>query len=156
MDKNEPRTLAEAHSMVVKASEPQPDLDEETRVLRAIMRLDLESTRAELVRRGTFSEEQVEEVERCYREHLYLMVWHPNLRPVAPSDQVGEFWHTHILETEKYAADCDALCGRMLHHRFEPMPGTHAYVANARFWRGMMDGVKCPPPDWFTYTGGAR
>jgi hypothetical protein len=31
-------------------------------------------------------------------------------------DDLDQFWHQHILDTSKYAADCKALFGRMIHH----------------------------------------
>jgi hypothetical protein len=31
-------------------------------------------------------------------------------------DHLDQFWHQHILDTEKYAADCKLLFGRMIHH----------------------------------------
>jgi hypothetical protein len=34
----------------------------------------------------------------------------------APLVDVDTFWHYHILDTMKYAADCDAVFGQFLHH----------------------------------------
>ncbi len=31
-------------------------------------------------------------------------------------DDLDQFWHQHILDTPKYAADCNRLFGRMIHH----------------------------------------
>jgi methylmalonyl-CoA mutase len=33
------------------------------------------------------------------------------------SADVDKVWHAHILFTRKYAADCEALCGRFIHHQ---------------------------------------
>jgi hypothetical protein len=35
---------------------------------------------------------------------------------ILPSKDVDEFWHTHILQTMKYADDCQAVFGAFLHH----------------------------------------
>lgn len=33
-----------------------------------------------------------------------------------PSEEVDEFWHNHILDTQKYHQDCDMIFGKYLHH----------------------------------------
>lgn len=135
-----------------------PAIDERAaRVMRAAERVSLNSTRAELRRRDLFDETQLDVVDRWYRKHLFLMGYFPHVGVLAPADQVGEFWHTHILETEKYARDCMAICGRPLHHSFEPGPGTEDYEEAVRTWKGLIFGiVGRQPPDWFTYTGETR
>lgn len=40
----------------------------------------------------------------------------PYSEPIAPSPIVDEPWHTFILFTREYAAYCDELAGRMIHH----------------------------------------
>lgn len=35
---------------------------------------------------------------------------------LVPSADVDQVWHCHILDTQKYAEDCDLLFGRMVHH----------------------------------------
>ncbi|GAB3429143.1 glycine-rich domain-containing protein-like [Massilia solisilvae] len=53
--------------------------------------------------------------EREYRRFLYLMKKYPN-ELTAPSLEVDRFWHQHILDTAKYARDCQAVFGYFLHH----------------------------------------
>ena len=33
-----------------------------------------------------------------------------------PSKDIDIFWHTHILDTQKYMADCETLFGKYFHH----------------------------------------
>jgi hypothetical protein len=54
-------------------------------------------------------------VEFEYRRFLYLMKEFPN-EQAAPLFDVDVFWHYHILDTIKYAADCQAVFGYFLHH----------------------------------------
>jgi hypothetical protein len=54
-------------------------------------------------------------VEFEYRRFLYLMKKYPN-EQVAPLFDVDVFWHYHILDTMKYAVDCQAVFGYFLHH----------------------------------------
>lgn len=54
-------------------------------------------------------------VEVEYRRFLTLMKLYPN-ETTAPLVDVDAFWHYHILDTAKYAADCAAVFGYFLHH----------------------------------------
>ena len=54
-------------------------------------------------------------VESEYRRYLALCLAYPDL-PLVPSALVDDFWHLHILDTLKYAVDCDDIFGEFLHH----------------------------------------
>jgi hypothetical protein len=54
-------------------------------------------------------------VECEYRRFLYLMKIFPN-EQTAPLVDVDTFWHYHILDTMKYATDCEQAFGYFLHH----------------------------------------
>ena len=58
--------------------------------------------------------EKVEAIERRYRNFLILAA--TSGREVVPTKDVDKFWHFHILDTRKYAADCEATFGYFLHH----------------------------------------
>jgi hypothetical protein len=62
-----------------------------------------------------WSLEYASAVEREYRRFLYLMKTYPD-EPTAPLTDVDTFWHYHILDTMKYAADCEQVFGFFLHH----------------------------------------
>jgi hypothetical protein len=59
--------------------------------------------------------ERADAVEFEYRRYLYLMKKFPQ-EQAAPSVDVDTFWHYHILDTCKYAEDCQAVFGYFLHH----------------------------------------
>ena len=59
--------------------------------------------------------EQANAVEVEYRRFLYLMKTFPN-EQTSPSVAVDIFWHYHILDTMKYAVDCEKVFGYFLHH----------------------------------------
>ena len=50
-----------------------------------------------------------------YRAFLKLCAWYPG-ESIVPSKAIDQAWHTHILDTGKYAADCDAVFGAFLNH----------------------------------------
>jgi hypothetical protein len=50
-----------------------------------------------------------------YLRFLYLVNQYPSLQ-LAPSPEIDQVWHQHILDTQKYAADCHFLFGRLVHH----------------------------------------
>jgi hypothetical protein len=37
-------------------------------------------------------------------------------KAIVPSSVVDDFWHLHILDTQKYYADCELFLGYFLHH----------------------------------------
>jgi hypothetical protein len=62
-----------------------------------------------------WSAERAQVVEFEYRRFLYLMKMFPN-EQFSPSVDVDTFWHYHILDTAKYARDCEQALGFFLHH----------------------------------------
>jgi hypothetical protein len=80
--------------------------------------LDLEPIKAKLMHLKSgegWSLETADAVEIEYRRFLYLMKKFPN-DCAAPRFDVDIFWHYHILDTMKYAQDCQAVFGYFLHH----------------------------------------
>lgn len=51
-----------------------------------------------------------------YRNFLWLMRKHGRDHVLAPSIEIDEIWHHHILDTYKYHEDCIAIFGTYLHH----------------------------------------
>jgi len=87
-------------------------------LLNAVMQLDLEPIKMKLmhVESGEgWSLEKAEAVEKEYRRFLCLMKLYPN-EDTAPLVDVDTFWHYHILDTMKYARDCEQAFGYFLHH----------------------------------------
>jgi hypothetical protein len=62
-----------------------------------------------------WSLEKANAVEKEYRRFLCLMKLYPE-EDTAPLVDVDTFWHYHILDTMKYAADCEQVFGYFLHH----------------------------------------
>lgn len=58
---------------------------------------------------------QADCIEIEYRRFLLLLALYPDDK-IVPSEVVDTFWHYHILDTEKYAADCEATFGHFVHH----------------------------------------
>jgi hypothetical protein len=83
-----------------------------------IAELDLEPIKVKLMHEESgegWSLEKAGAVEFEYRRFLYLMKIFPN-EQTAPLMDVDTFWHYHILDTMKYAVDCDKVFGYFLHH----------------------------------------
>jgi hypothetical protein len=83
-----------------------------------IAALDLDPIKAKLMHKESgesWTLEQTNAIETEYRRFLYLMKKFPN-ELAAPRFDVDIFWHYHILDTRKYAHDCDAVFGYFLHH----------------------------------------
>ena len=84
----------------------------------AIAQLDLDPIKVKLMHKESgegWSLEQANAIEFEYRRFLILMKKYPT-EQTAPLFDVDIFWHYHILDTQKYAIDCDTVFGYFLHH----------------------------------------
>jgi hypothetical protein len=87
-------------------------------IIAGIEALDLEPIKFKLMdtEEGQgWSREYVEEMEVAYKRFLVLSVKYPE-ETIAPSKDVDKFWHGHILDTMKYADDCQNVFGYFVHH----------------------------------------
>ncbi|GAA4340890.1 glycine-rich domain-containing protein [Flaviaesturariibacter amylovorans] len=62
-----------------------------------------------------WTKKQCEDAEIEYKRFLSLKRTYPNLE-VVPNKAIDMFWHQHILDTAKYADDCESIFGYFLHH----------------------------------------
>ncbi len=53
-------------------------------------------------------------IECDYKRFLFLTV--TSTTPIVPTKNIDKLWHAHILDTQKYAHDCEVLFGAFLHH----------------------------------------
>ncbi len=87
-------------------------------IVAAIQALDLEPIKFKLMdtEEGQgWSREYVEQMAIAYKRFLTLSVKYPE-ETIAPSKDVDKFWHGHILDTMKYAEDCQNVFGYFVHH----------------------------------------
>ena len=85
---------------------------------KAIADLNLDAIKVKLMHRESgegWSLEKANAVEFEYRRFLILMKQFPQ-EETAPLMDVDTFWHYHILDTLKYATDCEQVFGYFLHH----------------------------------------
>jgi hypothetical protein len=83
-----------------------------------ILALDLQPIKTKLMHMESgegWSQQKAEAVEVQYKRFLCLLKKYPE-QQMAPLVDVDTFWHYHILDTMKYAVDCDAIFGYFLHH----------------------------------------
>ncbi len=78
-------------------------------------RLDLDVVLDRLVAQDKRSKKFWLAVVPLYRAFLSLKATYPELK-LAPVTLVDELWHAHILDTRKYARDCERLFGKFIHH----------------------------------------
>ena len=82
-----------------------------------LKQLDLKSIAYQLMyssdEKWTF--EQTNQAIDRYSMFLYLIYLYPN-RKLVPTQEIDKVWHHHILDTMKYAEDCEMLFGRFIHH----------------------------------------
>lgn len=95
---------------------PQCKTQEQT--IAAIEALDLTPIKFKACRKEDgygWSAGYADQMEVAYKRYLILHAKHPDLT-LAPEQDVDRFWHMHILDTRKYAADCETTFGHFLHH----------------------------------------
>lgn len=63
-----------------------------------------------------WSPESAEIAVNYYRNFLWLVRKYGDQETLAPSTEIDEIWHHHILDTQKYHEDCNAIFGTYLHH----------------------------------------
>jgi hypothetical protein len=94
-------------------------------VVAAIQALDLESVKIRAMDPELgegWTREYADSIEVAYKNYLTMLTKYPeDAEDILLSEDVDEFWHTHILQTTKYAADCQKVFGNFLHH--EPHVG---------------------------------
>lgn len=83
---------------------------------RRIAQLDLSPEREKIMKRHNWDEAKASNMEAEYRDFLILLAENPD-KIVSPwSNDLDLFWHEHILNTRKYAIDCDHIFGHLIQH----------------------------------------
>ena len=82
---------------------------------RKIHDLDLSFVERRLIRVDGYTAEQARAATDLYRCVLVLQVEYPE-RAIVPPVAADHALHAHILHTRRYAADMQAIFGRVLHH----------------------------------------
>ena len=85
-------------------------------VEKAIARLDLVKIKARAMKLYGWRPARVEAADEWYRNFLRLCYKHGSPLAVIGKD-ADDLWHLHILDTPKYAKDCDKIFGKFLSHR---------------------------------------
>src|SRR5215469_1764338 len=91
--------------------------------------LNLRSVRDAMIEKHGWTEERADAAQLEYVRFLTLFQTKPGFMLVpwldaSGRDDLDQFWHQHILDTGKYAADCRALFGRMIHHNPHVLRGS--------------------------------
>ncbi|QJD98917.1 hypothetical protein HH212_01765 [Massilia forsythiae] len=87
-------------------------------VFAAVMEIDLDRIKFKLMHAESgegWSQKKTDSVEKEYRRFLCLMKMYPD-EDTSPLMDIDTFWHYHILDTMKYALDCEKVFGYFLHH----------------------------------------
>lgn len=81
-----------------------------------IKSLNLECIAYKVCRDEMWSLEKTDLVELKYRAFLQVIRDSGLPKEISPTRDIDIFWHHHILDTQKYSEDCQAIFGFFLHH----------------------------------------
>lgn len=81
-----------------------------------ISKIDLTPVLFRMIVTHCWSRYTAEKVKTQYIRFLYLKAVYGKQYSLPPSIEIDEFWHNHILFTEKYHRDCKKIFGKFLHH----------------------------------------
>jgi hypothetical protein len=102
---------------------------------KQILALDLTTVKANFMRRKSRWQRfwwkrkfNIDAVEYEYKKFLYLVCTNPDKCIVPWNDELDNLWHEHILDTRKYAADCNLIYGKIIHHNPNLPQGTPAHT----------------------------
>jgi hypothetical protein len=93
-----------------------PSRETEMKIDDDIASLDLACIAYKACRDEGWPLEKVDRIEREYRAFLQLIRENRGRELLGPTRDIDLFWHHHILDTQKYIADCDQLFGAYIHH----------------------------------------
>jgi hypothetical protein len=107
--------------------------------MKAIFELDLEPIKSKLMDDSDGPGWTREQVDRCELEYKQFLGLAARFRGegIVPSVEVDRFWHAHILDTRKYARDCERVLGFFMHHtpHYGPRAAADAKKVDAGFAR---------------------
>jgi hypothetical protein len=83
---------------------------------KLVNQLDFTDQNATLISYYGWEKEKVLSAEEIYRKWLILHKIYDKDIALAPNKQLDEYWHFHILDTQKYINDCEYVFGSYLHH----------------------------------------
>lgn len=116
---------------------------------RAYARLiswDISTIKQYAVQKGLYTAEEINAVENEYKKYLALCAGFPTESHLTPR-VIDDLWHTHILFTQDYAAMCESVAGRFLHH--SPfVDGQKAPKGSKRKLRARYIAAFGVPPKW--------
>ena len=101
-------------------------------VIAAVQALDLEPVKLRVMDAELgegWTREHADRIEAAYRTYWMMLAKYPDdAQDIVLSKDVDHFWHAHILQTAKYAEDCQKVFGNFLHHNPHVGPRTSADV----------------------------
>ncbi len=96
----------------------QTDKKTPEQVVEAVFALNLDPIKFKLMDKKEghgWTREEADRHELEYKRFLALVAKYPDA-VITPDTNVDKFWHGHILDTMKYAEDCQNVFGYFLHH----------------------------------------
>jgi len=81
-----------------------------------IYNIDFSNIINKMTSHHSWKRKDVEKVCGMYRHFLWLHKKYESQYALPPSEEIDEFWHNHILDTQQYRKDCQIIFGKYLDH----------------------------------------
>lgn len=83
--------------------------------IQAIQNLEFANIRGRLQAEKHWSKKKVDAAEMWYKRFLMLALKYPDM-VLVPAEEVDEFFHAHVLDTQRYRKETKQIFGRFLDH----------------------------------------
>lgn len=81
-----------------------------------IQSIDFSMIIKKMVKHQGWRETDAQAISKMYRNFLFIKRKYGHEYKLPPSEEIDEFWHNHILDSEKYRTDCLHIFGTYLDH----------------------------------------
>ena len=119
--------------------------------LQKLKELDFEPIAHQLMQSGWTHQQTMRAMNR-YKVFLLLIFLYPHT-PLAPTQEIDQVWHCHILHTRKYREDCQMLFGYFIDHEPNLKVGVRGQGSGVRSQesgvrRGKFSFIRCDRSLW--------
>ena len=109
-------SLATATMLDLAELKRLPNESDRSNVKFIINQIDFNHVIHKMAEKSMWSLKSAKAASEQYKRFLFLQYQYGKHYSLAPSQEMDEFWHQHILFTQQYQNDCQRIFGHYFHH----------------------------------------